>query len=193
MRDQKKAAVQPALLVGRLTGAKGNTGVFVMDGFYYDTTSSHLDDWLGADEQRTKPYTQYGEGAAESGTTPSAKNTNSVASSASQQSGAVEGVVEHRGFPNPATDTNIVPLDLTKLLIKHPLSTFFMRIDSNGWEHFGIFKEDLAIIDRSLKPKPIDLVIWWDETAFVLSRFHKLPLNTTIWGVITSIVHRYTN
>jgi DNA polymerase V len=103
-----------------------------------------------------------------------------------------EGVVtEHRGFPNPATDTNIVPLDLSKLLIKHPLSTFFMRIDSNQWEKFGIFKEDLAIIDRSLDPKPIDLVIWWDETTFVISKSHKLPMDTSIWGVVIAIVHRY--
>ncbi len=103
-----------------------------------------------------------------------------------------EGVVtEHRGFPNPASDTTIVPLDLHKLLIKHPLSTFFMRIDSNLWEKFGIFKEDLAIIDRSLTPKPIDLVIWWDETSFVISKFHKLPLDTSVWGVVISIVHRY--
>jgi DNA polymerase V len=102
-----------------------------------------------------------------------------------------QGVTEHTGFPNPATDTNIVPLDLTKLLIKHPLSTFFMRIDTNEWEQFGIFKEDLAIIDRSLKPKPIDLVIWWDESTFIISKFHKLPMDTMVWGTVTAIVHRY--
>jgi DNA polymerase V len=100
-------------------------------------------------------------------------------------------VTEHRGFPNPATDTNITPLDLTKLLIKHPLSTFFMRIEGSTWENFGIFDGDLTIIDRSLNPKSTDLVIWWDETSFVISKFHKLPLDTTAWGVITNIIHRY--
>lgn len=100
-------------------------------------------------------------------------------------------VTEHRGFPNPATDTNIVPLDLTKLLVKHPLSTFFMRIDTNEWERYGIFKDDLAIIDKSLSPKPIDLVIWWSESSFTLSKLHKLPMDTMIWGVVTAIVHRY--
>ncbi len=100
-------------------------------------------------------------------------------------------VTEHRGFPNPATDVNIVPLSLDKLLIKHPISTFFMQIQGNVWEKFGIFDGDLAIIDRSLNPKSTDLVIWWDETTFVIGKFHKLPLDTTVWGVITSIVHRY--
>lgn len=103
-----------------------------------------------------------------------------------------EGVVtEHRGFPNPATDTNIVPLDLNALLIKHPLSTFFMRIENNAWERYGIFKDDIAIIDKALRPKPTDLVIWWDETTFIISKFHKLPMDTPVWGVVLSIIHRY--
>lgn len=102
-----------------------------------------------------------------------------------------DGVTEHTGFPNPATDTNIVPLDLTKLLIKHPLSTFFMRMAVNEWEHFGIFKDDLMIIDKALKPTTSDLVIWWDESTFVISKFHKLPMDTLVWGVVTAIVHRY--
>lgn len=102
-----------------------------------------------------------------------------------------DGVTEHTGFPNPATDTNIVPLDLTKLLIKHPLSTFFMRMDTNEWEHFGIFKDDLVIVDKSLNPRDMDLVIWWDESNFIISKFRKLPMDTLVWGVVTTIVHRY--
>lgn len=102
-----------------------------------------------------------------------------------------DGVTEHTGFPNPATDTNIVPLDLTKLLIKHPLSTFFMRMDTNEWEHFGIFKDDFVIVDKSLNPKSSDLVIWWDESTFIISKFHKLPMDVVVWGVVTAIVHRY--
>lgn len=102
-----------------------------------------------------------------------------------------ENITIHTGFPNPATDTTIAPLDLTKLLIKHPLSTFFMHIDSSEWENWGIYRGDLVIIDKSLKPKPIDLVIWWKESDFTLSKFHKLPLDSIVWGVVTSTIHQY--
>lgn len=100
-------------------------------------------------------------------------------------------VTEHRGFPNPATDTTIVPLDLNKLLIKHPLSTFFMRITSGSWERYGIFSGDLALVDKALSPANNDLVIWWDESSFIVSRFHKLPLDTPVWGVVTAIIHQF--
>lgn len=102
-----------------------------------------------------------------------------------------EGITIHTGFPNPATDTSIVPLDLTKLLVKHPPSTFFMRIDSNEWSRYGVYKEDIAIVDKALSPKPLDLVIWWSGGDFAMSKFHKLPLDSVVWGVVTSIIHQY--
>ncbi len=102
-----------------------------------------------------------------------------------------ENITIHTGFPNPATDTTILPLDLNKLIIKHPPSTFFMRVSGHTWEKFGIFDEDIAIIDRSLKPRNKDLVVFWNESDFYIKRFSKLPLDTLVWGVIISIVHRY--
>ena len=102
-----------------------------------------------------------------------------------------ENLTIHSGFPNPATDVNIVPLDLTKLLIKHPPSTFFMRIDGHGWENLGIFNNDLVIVDKSLNPKDSDLVIFWDETDFCINKFNKLSGLSSVWGVVTSTIHRY--
>ncbi len=102
-----------------------------------------------------------------------------------------EGVTVHTGFPNPATDSNIIPLDLSKLLIKHPLSTFYMRIDTSEWEDRGVYKDDLVIIDKSLAPRSTDLVIWWGGSYFTLSKFNKLPLDSIVWGVVTSAIHQY--
>lgn len=104
---------------------------------------------------------------------------------------AAQSVTEHTGFPNPATDSNIVSLNLAKMLIKHPASTFFMEVDSNAWEHRGVYKGDYAIVDKALMPRRMDLVIWWDESDFIISPYHQLPLGTKVWGVITSIIHRY--
>lgn len=91
-----------------------------------------------------------------------------------------ESVIEHRGFPNAATDSNIISLDLPALLIKHPASTFLMRLG-----------DDIVVIDKALEPKPHDVVVWWDEEEYTLSRFRKLPADVQPWGVVTSHIRRY--
>ena len=100
------------------------------------------------------------------------------------------GVSEHTGFPNAATDQRLSPLDLTKLLVRHPSSTFYMRIAGDSGVEEGIYSGDIAVIDRALAPKKSDLVIWWDD-AFMISRAGKLPPKVIPWGVITYIIHEY--
>lgn len=102
-----------------------------------------------------------------------------------------QNITEHTGFPNPATDSTLASLDISQLLVKHPASTFYMQIDGHSWERFGIFHRDIAIIDRSLHPKPDDLVIWWGRQDFTITHYSKLPIDTSVWGVLTHIVHRY--
>lgn len=104
---------------------------------------------------------------------------------------AAQSVTEHTGFPNPATDMNIISLDIRQLLIKHPSSTFFMRLSGNAWEVIGVFDGDIAVIDKALEPKATDIVVWWDADEFRLSRYRQLPLKAAPWGVVTSIIHRF--
>ncbi len=99
-------------------------------------------------------------------------------------------VTEHTGFPNPATDRTLASLDISKLLIKNPASTFFMRIEGHRWERFGIFNGDIAIIDRAISPEPNDLTVWWDE-HFRVNRHKNIPIDALMWGTVISIVHRY--
>lgn len=82
-------------------------------------------------------------------------------------------------------------LDLSSLLIKHPVSTYFMQIEGNQWEELGIFDNDLVLVDRALEPRKTDFVIWWDASDFVISKFTQLPPDTVVWGVVASVVHRY--
>jgi len=102
-----------------------------------------------------------------------------------------DGVSVHDGFPNSATDTSLQTLDLNQLLINHPISTYMMRITGNDWQNEGIFDSDIAIIDRALKPRPNDLVVWWKDDIFVISRFHQVPEDAVCFGIITSIIHQY--
>jgi DNA polymerase V len=98
----------------------------------------------------------------------------------SPYSNDAESLSEHTGFPNPATDSNIISLDLSTLLIKHPASTFLMRVG-----------DDIVVVDKALEPKPLDVVVWWDEEEYALSRFRKLPPDVQPWGVVTSHIRRY--
>lgn len=95
------------------------------------------------------------------------------------------------GFPNPALDSAAVPLDLNQLVVKNPTSTFYMRIDSDSYEGLGIYKNDLVVIDRSLDPRPNDLAAVVSEGEFSLLVIgHQLTADTTLWGVITHVVHK---
>ncbi len=103
---------------------------------------------------------------------------------------ASQGVTEHTGFPNPATDSYMVSLDITNELVKHPASTFFMEIAGNNWEQMGIFAGDIAIIDRALEPRKTDTIICWQADSFIMKKLPHVPRGTTIWGVVTNIVHK---
>lgn len=102
------------------------------------------------------------------------------------------GVAVHAGFPNPAADRGgNAPLSLDRLLIKHPVSTYFFRIRGHSWHRYGVFDGDLAIIDRALNPRDNELVVWWDEAgAFHLSD-RKTADPSNLWGTLTAVVHSF--
>ena len=65
----------------------------------------------------------------------------------------------HAGFPNAADEANYNKLNLHKLLIKRPSSTFFMRLD--GGLHAQTYKhsQTLLIVDRAPKMQSGDLIV----------------------------------
>lgn len=101
------------------------------------------------------------------------------------------GVSIHAGFPNPASDRNLAAVDLHRLLVKQPTSTFFMRIEGNDWEERSIFDGDVVVIDRSLTPRKIDLTVATKDDEFIISAFSKLPPDCILWGTVTSVIHQY--
>ena len=109
----------------------------------------------------------------------------------SQKHDDTVGVSVHSGFPNPATDHTLVPLDFNALLIQHAASTFLFRIDGHEWQAQGILHGDIAVLDRALDPQPQDLVIWWCEDTFGISHVREIPEEATVWGVVTAIIHQY--
>ena len=104
-----------------------------------------------------------------------------------------DGVSVHTGFPNPAADKSLHGLDLNKLLIKHPVSTYLFRVRGNEWEGQGVFDNDIAIIDRALEPRKNDIVLWWDDVRgeFSLSTHKDMPPAAACWGVIRATIHEF--
>jgi DNA polymerase V len=106
-----------------------------------------------------------------------------------------DGVSVHSGFPNPALDRRGqdqgLALDLNQLLVRHPSSTYLFRIAGHRWSDQGIYDGDVAVIDRSLAPRPADLLAAWQDNGFVLYRQRQLAAEGTPWGVVTAVIHQY--
>ena len=77
------------------------------------------------------------------------------------------------GFPSPAEDYIELGIDLNKELIKNPISTFFLRVSGNSMNNAGIYNNDLLIIDRSINPKPGNIVVALLDGEFTLKRLIK--------------------
>lgn len=101
------------------------------------------------------------------------------------------GVSEHTGFPNAGTDSSLTSLDLAKLLIQNPSSTFFMRIRGGSWEGRGVFDGDVIVIDRAVAPRRTDIVVFWHEDNFALEFTKFVPEGVAVWGVVTTVIHQY--
>lgn len=57
------------------------------------------------------------------------------------------------GFPNPGEAYAAASIDLNKVLIKHPESTFLGVVEGDSMEDEKLFDGDIVIIDRSLGVK----------------------------------------
>ena len=95
-------------------------------------------------------------------------------------------------------------------LIKHPASTFFLRVKGYSMKNIGILNGDLLIVDRSLEAQPGHIVIAILDGLFTLKKLtYKQntpyleaeepgcpPINLNnceaiqIWGVATYAIHR---
>jgi len=114
------------------------------------------------------------------------------------------------GFPSPAEDYLDKKLDLNEHLIKHPASTFFVKVKGDSMIGAGINSGDILIVDRSLEPKDKRIVVAVVNGDFTVKRISKkgekltlLPENPKydpieikdgmdfeVWGVVTNVIHQ---
>lgn len=114
------------------------------------------------------------------------------------------------GFPSPAEDYQDRKLDLNELLISHPSSTFFVRVNGDSMKDAGIFDGDLLVVDRSIPAADTKIIIAVVNGEFTVKRMRKkgeriflVPENSaykeleivagmdfTAWGVVTYCIHK---
>ena len=116
------------------------------------------------------------------------------------------------GFPSPADDYIDTGIDLNEELIRHPASTFFLRVSGHSMNGGGIYNGDLLVVDRSIDPIPGRVVVALLDGVFTLKRLvnHKgtlrleaensnyPPINLNsyndvqVWGVAMYSIHSLT-
>lgn len=110
------------------------------------------------------------------------------------------------GSPTPADDHVEETLDIVRLLIKRPQSTFFVKVEGDSMVDASIHAGDLLIVDRSLEARHKDIVIALVDGEFTVKVLHKTPHIRlvsqnrenpftidepfTVWGVVVWIVHQ---
>jgi DNA polymerase V len=72
------------------------------------------------------------------------------------------------GFPSPADDYIESRIDLNDVLIRHPSSTFFLRVSGESMRGAGILDGDLLVVDRAVEPRPGRVVVAVLDGAFTL-------------------------
>lgn len=115
------------------------------------------------------------------------------------------------GFPAPGDDQVERVLDINDLVVKHPASTFFVRVEGDSMEGAGIFSNDTLVIDRAVEPKDGHIVVAAVNGEMVVKRLHVdqgvLELHSeneayapivvseeedcTVWGVVVGSVRQF--
>ena len=77
------------------------------------------------------------------------------------------------GFGAAADDYAERGIDLNEQLIRNKPATFFMKISSNSMINAGIFKGDIAIVDKSVQPTNGKIVIAVVDGEMLIRRYEK--------------------
>lgn len=91
------------------------------------------------------------------------------------------------GFSSPATHYSEPRIDLNEILIKNANATFYIRVADNSFSDFGILKNDVLIVDKSIPTKANQLAFIINDGEFSIANITET--NTLeIWGIITYVI-----
>ena len=76
------------------------------------------------------------------------------------------------GFPSPASDYEAEDFDLNSYFVRNRSATFAVKMQGEALIDAGIMPNDILIVDRSLDPKPGDLLLVFYEGDYLVRRYH---------------------
>ena len=114
------------------------------------------------------------------------------------------------GFPSPADDTPHEKLDLMRLVVRHPASTFYFRISGVSMVDDGFDEGDIVVVDRSLEPTNNSTAVCFIDGEFTIKKIRQekdclylmpankeyKPIKVTaenefmVWGVVTYVIKK---
>jgi len=112
------------------------------------------------------------------------------------------------GFPSPAGDYIETEIDLAEILVPHPSSTYFVRVQGDSMNGACIPDGCLLIVDRSVKAVSGKIIVAIVNGEFTVKRLVKTPrswvlhpdnplfkpmtiteeMRFEVWGVVTRII-----
>jgi len=63
------------------------------------------------------------------------------------------------GFESPAAEYKELKLNIDELLVEHPNATFLGISNGDSMNDVGIFNGDVLVVDRSMHPRHMDVVV----------------------------------
>ena len=114
------------------------------------------------------------------------------------------------GFPSPGADWQEQPLNLHDLVVKHSLSTYFMRVAGDSMTGACMYPNDVIVVDRALTATHKKIVVARLGDTFTLKRLWIMHPKMYLWaenpkyqpievsghpdfeifGVVTYVVHK---
>ncbi|KAA5541969.1 LexA family protein [Adhaeribacter rhizoryzae] len=115
------------------------------------------------------------------------------------------------GFPSPAEDYSEERISLTQYLNGNPTATFYVRVEGDSMEDFGLFEGDLLVIDRSLEVRSGDIILANIDNEFTVKKleisgdgvrlvagnkkYKSIQITTNlemlVWGVVRGLARRF--
>lgn len=112
------------------------------------------------------------------------------------------------GFPSPAEDFQDQSIDLNKVLVRNPSSTFYARVKGYSMRDANIDDGDLLIIDKSVAATNGKIAVCYIDGEFTVKRIkveseccYLVPANSDfnpikvtsennflVWGVVIHII-----
>lgn len=84
------------------------------------------------------------------------------------------------GFPSPAEEHVEGRIDLNKELIRHPLSTFFVRVTGDSMTGAGIEDGDLLVVDKAAPVRDGQIIVAIVDGEFCVRRYARSEEGVTL-------------